>query len=104
MNHQAAILPRAASTLFRQALDTMRVVVVMGPRQAGKSTFVRHDPATADRPYLTLDDPDTLLRAQADPRAFVANAPVTIDEVQRVPELVLAVKAAVDVPVTVQPL
>lgn len=98
MNHQAVILPRAASTLFRQALDTMRVVVVMGPRQAGKSTFVRHDPATADRPYLTLDDPDTLLRAQADPRAFVANAPVTIDEVQRVPELVLAVKAAVDVP------
>lgn len=96
MNRNPAILPRAASALFRQALGAMRVVVVMGPRQAGKSTFVRHDPATADRPYLTLDDPDTRLRARADPRAFVSNAPVTIDEVQRVPELVLAVKAAVD--------
>jgi len=96
MYDHPTILPRAASALFRRALGTVRVVVVMGPRQAGKSTFVRHDPATADRPYVTLDDPDTLLRAQADPRAFVANAPVTIDEVQRVPELVLAVKAAVD--------
>lgn len=90
------ILPRAAGPLFRHALSALRVVVVMGPRQAGKSTFVRHDPAAAGRPYHTLDDPDTLLRAQADPRAFVSMVPVTIDEVQRVPELVLAVKAAVD--------
>ena len=89
-------VPRAAGPLLRQALATLRVVVVMGPRQAGKSTFVRNDPGTAGRPYYTLDDPDTLLRAQADPRAFVAAAPVIIDEVQRVPELVLAVKAAVD--------
>src|SRR5690606_24312622 len=96
MDRQPAILPRAAGPLLRQALATLRVVVVMGPRQAGKTTFVRHDPATAGRPYYTLDDPDTLLRARADPRAFVATAPATIDEVQRVPELVLAVKAAVD--------
>ena len=81
MYDHPTILPRAASALVRWALGTVRVVVVMGPRR-GKSTPVRHDPATADRPYVTLDD-RTRSPGTGDPRAFVANAPVTIDEVQR---------------------
>lgn len=93
----APVLPRAAGRLYEKALDTMRVVVVTGPRQAGKSTLVRSHPRTAARPYFTLDDAATLLAAQADRRAFVRSDPeMTIDEVQRDPELILAIKTVVD--------
>src|SRR5579862_5567860 len=92
-----AILPRAAAPLLAQALRTLRVVAVTGPRQAGKSTFVEHHPALADRPYLSLDDPSVLRRARDDPAAFVrSESRMTIDEAQRVPDLILAVKSVVD--------
>jgi len=91
------ILPRAVAPLLESALRTMRVVVVTGPRQAGKSTLVRAHPKLTVRPYYSLDDAETLLRAQADRRAFVRSAPeMTIDEVQRDPELILAIKVVVD--------
>ena len=64
------ILPRATAPLLAQALRAMRVVVVTGPRQAGKSTFVEHHPALVGRPYLTLDDPSVLRRARENPVAF----------------------------------
>src|SRR5579885_1348080 len=92
-----SILPRAITPLLETAPRTMRVVVVTGPRQAGKSTLVRSHPKLASRPYLSLDDSATLLRAQADRRAFVRSAPeMIIDEVQRDPELILAIKVLVD--------
>lgn len=92
-----AILPRAAAPLLAQALRTLRVVALTGPRQAGKSTFVAHHPALADRPYLSLDDPSILRRARDDPAALVRSEPrMTLDEAQRVPDLILAVKSVVD--------
>jgi predicted AAA+ superfamily ATPase len=92
-----AILSRAASPLLEQALRTMRVVVVTGPRQAGKSTFVEHHPALTGRPYVSLDDPSVLRRARENPTAFVrSEARMTIDEVQRAPDLILAIKSVVD--------
>ena len=91
------ILPRAIVPLLETALRTMRIVVVTGPRQAGKSTLVRAHPQLATRPYYSLDDAATLLRAQSDRRAFVRSAPqMIIDEVQRDPELVLAIKVVSD--------
>jgi predicted AAA+ superfamily ATPase len=54
------ILPRAVAPLLAQALRTLRVVVVTGPRQAGKSTFVEHHADLAGLPYLSLDAPQTL--------------------------------------------
>jgi predicted AAA+ superfamily ATPase len=68
---------------------------VVGARQVGKSTLVR---ALPGRHYVTLDDLGALAAAAADPQGFVDRlpVPVTIDEVQRVPELLLAVKAVVD--------
>jgi predicted AAA+ superfamily ATPase len=68
---------------------------VVGARQVGKSTLVG---GLADRHYVTLDDVGALASAAADPRAFVAALPrpATIDEVQRVPQLLLAIKEVVD--------
>ena len=72
-----------------------RVVLVNGPRQAGKTTLVGHLPETASRrEYLTLDEAGVLAAARRDPAGFVAGlaAPVVIDAVQRTPELFVAIK------------
>lgn len=90
-------LSRAAASLLANALRTVRVVVVTGPRQAGKSTFVEHHPGLEGRPYISLDDPATLRRARANPEAFVrSELRMIIDEVQREPDLILAIKSVVD--------
>ncbi len=87
---------RYLETELRAALADTPVVLVGGARQTGKSTLVRA--AASGRAYLTLDDFDVLLAAREDPAGFIAglDTPVTLDEVQRVPELMLAIKASVD--------
>ena len=90
-------LPRYAAGLLERALDAFPVVVLMGARQTGKSTLARTEPFLADRLYLTLDDPETHERARLAARDLVRSAPrLTLDEVQREPDLLLAVKRAVD--------
>jgi len=83
---------------LRDALAHARVVLVNGPRQAGKTTLVRSLREARGREYLTLDDAGLLAAARRDPAGFVAGlaTPVIIDEVQRAPELFLAIKIAVD--------
>jgi predicted AAA+ superfamily ATPase len=72
-------------------------VVVTGARQTGKSTLVRDLEPGAGRLYVTLDDIDVLQRAREEPDALLAAADrITLDEVQRAPELLLAVKRAID--------
>jgi hypothetical protein len=93
------ILRRFARERVVSGLASMPVVFLTGPRQAGKSTLVRH--LLNDNPkraYLTLDDALLFESARSDPDGFVAQLqlPVTIDEIQRVPELFLAIKARVD--------
>ena len=81
------------------ALADTRVVVVLGARQVGKSTLVeqiaRGEPG---RLVITLDDEARRRGAIEDPTGFVADldTPVAIDEVQRAPELLLAIKRSVD--------
>ncbi|MBK1684084.1 ATP-binding protein [Rhodoferax fermentans] len=78
------------------ALQDTRVVLLAGPRQAGKTTLARLY-ASPDRPYLTLDDPATLAAARSDPTGFVRGLKqAVIDEVQRAPDLLLAIKESVD--------
>lgn len=90
-------IPRFAANLLRQALEVSPVVVVMGARQTGKSTLVQSEPSLADHLYLTLDDPDARERARLAPDDLVRSSPrLTLDEVQREPEVLLAVKRAVD--------
>src|SRR5260370_15989032 len=92
-----AYRPRELTPLLREALGSLPVVVVTGLRQAGKTTLLATDPAFAGRRYLTLDDLAALEAAQRDPEALIAGEePVTVDEVQRCPGLLLAVKRAVD--------
>ncbi|HSN85183.1 MAG TPA: ATP-binding protein [Thermoanaerobaculia bacterium] len=91
------ILPRAVAGALGTALRSFPVVVVTGSRQTGKSTMVRALEEPQPRPYLTLDSLETLERARQQPDALVRNAErMTVDEVQRSPDLLLAVKRAVD--------
>ena len=79
-----------------EALGDTPAVLVVGPRRAGKTTLVQSIGA-GDRAYVTLDDPTTLEAVRADPTGFVRGVDrVTIDEVQRVPELLLAIKKSID--------
>jgi hypothetical protein len=90
--------PRLVRARLGEALADSPVVLLHGPRQCGKTTLARILGADDGRRYLTLDDPATFLAVQADPVGFVLDleGPVTIDEVQRVPELFLAIKQSVD--------
>jgi len=90
------MIERSARNALSEALGDTPVVLIHGPRQSGKSTLGQNlDP---NRTYVTLDDPIALSLAKRDPRAFLQTypAPVMIDEVQRAPELFLAIKLEVD--------
>ncbi len=89
-------LPRSLQPALEEALSDTPVVCLLGPRQCGKSTLARHcDPA---RDYFSLDDKNYLDLALNDPQGFIDELPeqVTIDEIQRAPELSLAIKRSVD--------
>ena len=90
-------LQRWLTPVLQQASLTYPVVVLTGARQVGKSTLLRHaDPFRTWR-YYSLDDFDVLAQATRDPAALWAGADqVILDEVQRAPGLMLAVKQAVD--------
>ena len=81
------------------ALGDTPVVLLHGARQCGKSTLARHI-ATTDHPaqYIPLDDAAVLSAIKADAAGFLAgfDGPVVLDEVQRAPELFVAIKAAVE--------
>jgi predicted AAA+ superfamily ATPase len=93
------VLTRHAEQALEDALADTPVVLIHGPRQTGKSTLaqaiVQKDP---ERRYVTLDDPIPHSLAKTNPAGFLKAypAPIMIDEVQRAPELFLAMKADVD--------
>ena len=74
----------------------MPAVVVTGARQTGKSTLAQ-ELTSGNRRFLSLDDLDVLYAARHDPEVLLEGSqPVTIDEVQREPALLHAVKRAID--------
>jgi uncharacterized protein len=91
-----ALHPRFASGAVATALKDTPVVLVDGPRQCGKTTLVR-DLVAGRREFLTLDDETVLESARSDPAGLVRSpGKFTIDEVQRAPELLRAIKRRVD--------
>jgi predicted AAA+ superfamily ATPase len=86
-----------AGAAIAHACEVSPVVVLLGARQTGKTTLVRSLPLLAGRPYLTLDDFDVRDRATNDPESVLAmRRELVLDEVQRAPDLLIAVKKAVD--------
>lgn len=92
------MIPRSLEPRVLEALEDTRVVVVLGARQVGKSTLVQQIAHQFGARILSLDDLGTRDAAAADPTGFIADhdTPLVIDEVQRVPDLLLAIKARVD--------
>ena len=90
------LLQRFALQKVLVALEDTPVVLVNGPRQSGKTTLVRRF-VPGERHYLTLDDETVLIAAQGDPAGLVRGLErATLDEVQRVPALLRAIKKKVD--------
>lgn len=82
---------------FERVNSFFPVVLLIGARQVGKSTFLRKI-AEPGRKYVSLDPLDVQKQAREDPRLFLANNPahVIFDEIQNVPELLPYIKALVD--------
>lgn len=89
--------PRWLSTLVREAVKNHPVVVVTGARQVGKSTLLSHELPPKRWRYATLDNFDDLRQAQESPAALWAGTDhIIIDEVQKAPAVLSAIKRAVD--------
>jgi len=78
---------REITQKIKQLTEKFPVIAVIGPRQSGKTTLIKNTFPEMD--YVNLEEPDTRLFAQQDPRSFLSSKPngLIIDEVQRVPEL-----------------
>ncbi len=94
--HAMNRLHRAAEAALLERLDTMPVVVVTGARQTGKSTLVS-DLVPGKRSFFSLDDLDVAEAARQEPERILGGRdPVTVDEIQREPGLLRAMKRSVD--------
>jgi predicted AAA+ superfamily ATPase len=97
VDEKPSLYPRYANERVATALSDTPVVMVNGPRQCGKTTLVKALGGGAARRYVTLDDETVLASARADPAGFIRELDVvTIDEVQRAPDLLRAIKRSVD--------
>jgi uncharacterized protein len=96
-NAQHAGFARHAAATVARASSQFKVVLVTGARQVGKTSMLR-SLATAERGYVTLDDPLQLRLAQQDPALFLQThrPPVLIDEVQYAPQLLPHLKMLAD--------
>lgn len=80
-------IDREMKAVIMDYSEQFRAVMVVGPRQSGKTTLVQT--AFPDKPYVSLENLDERTLADSDPRAFLARFPdgAILDEIQRVPSL-----------------
>jgi uncharacterized protein len=90
------MIPREAENLLAELSKGYPLIGITGPRQSGKTTLARH--AFPDRPYVSLEDPDTRELAERDPRGFLQGyrEGAVIDEAQRCPDLFSYLQGMVD--------
>jgi predicted AAA+ superfamily ATPase len=88
------MLKRSIEVILKTALKISPIVLLKGARQVGKSTLALEE----NHNYIVLDDVSTRINAGDDPNRFIETLqkPVTIDEVQKVPELLESLKLYVD--------
>ncbi len=89
-------IPRMMEAEFARVCREYPVVTITGPRQSGKTSLAKH--CCRGHVYANLELPDVRKLAQSDPKAFLSAypAPVIIDEVQRVPELLSYIQVLAD--------
>lgn len=96
-NTELIYRPRWITSQLRTAVKDHPVLVLTGARQVGKSTLLQREKPFSGWRYITLDDFDVLRQAEGDPAALWAGVDkVVIDEVQKSPRLLSAVKQIVD--------
>ena len=92
-------VPYISRALTEETFETakeFKIVCVIGPRQSGKTTLCKQ--LFIEKAYVNLEDPDVLLVAKTNPKAFLAKYPkgAIFDEVQRIPELFNYLQGIVD--------
>lgn len=90
-------IPRSLEAVIRKAAEQFPAVVVVGPRQSGKTTLLNHL-FGGKIPLISLEPPDVRLAASADPRGFLNlyPPPIIYDEIQYAPELLPYIKEQID--------
>ena len=94
--YPSSVVIRAITEELIRAAAEYPVVTVLGPRQSGKTTLVRM--TFPDKAYVSLEDPDVRMAAEADPRGFLGQMRdgAILDEVQRLPVLLSYIQGIVD--------
>ena len=81
------MVQRIAKKKLIDLASKFKAVAVIGARQSGKTTLIKQ--VFKNKPYVSMENPDTRQFAIEDPRGFLSSFPkgAILDEVQRVPQL-----------------
>lgn len=96
MDEETKLYKRSLEPVLDAALSDTPAVCLLGPRQCGKTTLAKQLSPT--RTFISMDEENYFKTASSDPSGFINSLPetVTIDEIQRVPELLPSIKYAID--------